>query len=157
MAPLLEEVLYRNGLLRSYTMLYPNYTNLSSLSTNRLGFGAHVRRLPRAIFDRKLPDVNASEVVGTGLLDLLEEEVIVKRGEERRLEVFGCTDTMRCHCCVSDSRLCSVVFYFCNRLNTHFQTIRDQGHSSDETMQVWYMSTNMSIESNWGNNEPESY
>ncbi|KAN0130912.1 hypothetical protein V8E53_011290 [Lactarius tabidus] len=96
--------------------------NFSSLSTNRLEPGAHVKRLPRAIFDKKraqfdlpviqLPDVNGSEAVGTGLLDLpgggmpqwdalpvldlhgsiVSEEVIAKRGEERRLEVFGCTD-----------------------------------------------------------------
>jgi hypothetical protein len=108
--------------LRGYTMLYPNYANFSSLSTNRLEPGAHVKRLPRAIFDKKraqfdlpiiqLPDVNGSEAVGTGLLDLpgggmpqwdalpvldlhgsiVSEEVIAKRGEERRLEVFGCTD-----------------------------------------------------------------
>ena len=113
--------------LRGYTMLYPNYANFSSLSTNRLEPGAHVKRLPRAIFDKKraqfdlpiirLPDVNGSEVVITGLLDLPEgrmppwdalpvldlhgsivsEEVIMKRGEERRLEVFDCTDPPRKH------------------------------------------------------------
>jgi hypothetical protein len=111
--------------LRGYTMLYPNYANFSSLSTNHLEPGAHVKRLPRAIFDKKraqfdlpiiqLPDVNATEDIRTGLLDLPEgrmpswdalpvldlhgsivsEEVIVKRGEERRLEVFGCTDPPR--------------------------------------------------------------
>ncbi|KAH9040431.1 hypothetical protein EDB85DRAFT_2173332 [Lactarius pseudohatsudake] len=113
--------------LRGYTMLYPNYANFSSLSTNRLEPGAHVKRLPRAIFDKKraqfdlpiiqLPDVNSSDVIGTGLLDLPEggmppwgalpvldlhgsivsEGVIVKRGEERRLEIFGCTDPARKH------------------------------------------------------------
>ena len=113
--------------LRGYTMLYPNYANFSSLSTNHLEPGAHVKRLPRVIFDKKraqfdlpiiqLPDVNATEDIRTGLLDLPEgrmppwdalpvldlhgsivsEEVIVKRGEERRLEVFGCTDPLRRH------------------------------------------------------------
>ena len=103
-------------------MLYPNYANFSSLSTNHLEPGAHVKRQPRAVFDMKrgmfdlplmpLPDVNASEVLGTGLLDLPEsvmpvwdtlpmldlhgsvvsEELIVDRGKARRPEVFGCTD-----------------------------------------------------------------
>lgn len=107
--------------LRGYTMLYPNYANFSSLSTNHLEPGAHVKRLPRAVFDKKrvqfdlplmpLPDSNASEVLGTGLLDLPEnempawdalpvfdlhgsvvsEELIVDRGQARRPEVFGCT------------------------------------------------------------------
>ena len=108
--------------LRGYMMLYPNYANFSSLSTNHLEPGAHVKRRPRAVFDKKrgmfdlplmsLPDVNASEVLGTGLLDLPESvmpvwdalpvldlhgsvvsaELIVDRGKARRPEVFGCTD-----------------------------------------------------------------
>jgi hypothetical protein len=108
--------------LRGYTMLYPNYANFSSLSTNRLEPGAHVKRLPRAIFDKKralfdlplmpLPNVNGSEVPGTGLLDLPEsgmpawdalpvldlhgsvvsEELITNRGRARRPGVFGCTN-----------------------------------------------------------------
>ncbi len=108
--------------LRGYTMLYPNYANFSSLSTNHLEPGAHVKRRPRAVFDKKrglfdlplmsLPDVNASVVPRTGLLDLPEngmpawdalpvldlhgsvvsEKLIVDRGRARRPEVFGCTD-----------------------------------------------------------------
>ncbi|KAI0285783.1 hypothetical protein BGY98DRAFT_1130146 [Russula aff. rugulosa BPL654] len=108
--------------LRGYTMLYPNYANFSSLSTNRLEPGAHVKRLPRAIFDKKraqfdvpimaLPNLNDSEIPSTGLLDLPEsgmpawdalpvldlhgsvvsEGLIVDRGRARRPEVFGCTD-----------------------------------------------------------------
>jgi hypothetical protein len=73
--------------LRGYTMLYPNYANFSSLSTNHLEPGAHVKRQPRAIFDKKralfdlplitLPDVNASSdfLPRTGLLDLPENEM----------------------------------------------------------------------------------
>jgi hypothetical protein len=108
--------------LRGYTMLYPNYANFSSLSTNRLEPGAHVKRLPRAIFDKKraqfdvpimpLPNMNESEILSTGLLDLPEsgmpawdalpvldlhgsvvsEGLIVDRGRARRPDVFGCTD-----------------------------------------------------------------
>ncbi|KAI0305843.1 hypothetical protein B0F90DRAFT_1693909 [Multifurca ochricompacta] len=71
--------------LRGYTMLYPNYANFSSLSTNHLEPGAHVKRLPRAVFDKKraqfdlplmrLPDANASESLTTGLLDLPKREM----------------------------------------------------------------------------------
>jgi hypothetical protein len=108
--------------LRGYTMLYPNYANFSSLSTNHLEPGAHVKRRPRAVFDKRrglfdlplmaLPDVNASEIPRTGLLDLPEsrmpawdalpvldlhgsivsKELIVRRGRTRRSEVFGCSD-----------------------------------------------------------------
>jgi hypothetical protein len=114
--------------LRGYTMLYPNYANFTSLSTNHLEPGAHVKRLPRAVFDKKriqfnlplmpLPDMNnASEVLGTGLLDLpggkmppldalpvldlhgsvVSEDLIVRRGEARRPVVFGCTDPPKFH------------------------------------------------------------
>ena len=71
--------------LRGYAMLYPNYANFSSLSTNRLEPGAHVKRLPRAIFDKKRaqfdvplmqlpsgPSGNVSDALRTGLLDLPE-------------------------------------------------------------------------------------
>jgi hypothetical protein len=108
--------------LRGYTMLYPNYDNFTSLSTNRLEPGAHVKWQPRAIFDKKralfdvplmrLPSENVSEVLRTGLLDLPEnrmpawdalpvldlhgsvvsEGLIVDRGQVRRPEVFGCVD-----------------------------------------------------------------
>lgn len=111
--------------LRGYTMLYPNYANFSSLSTNRLEPGAHVKRLPRAIFDKKraqfdvplmrLPSENVSEAVWTGLLDLpdngmpawdalpvldlhglvVSEGLIIDRGQVRRPEVFGCADPPR--------------------------------------------------------------
>jgi hypothetical protein len=108
--------------LRGYIMLYPNYANFSSLSTNHLEPGAHVKRLPRAVFDKKrtqfdlplmpLPDMNASEVLATGLLDLpgggmppwdtlpvldlhgsiASEDLIIRRGEAHRPVVLGCTD-----------------------------------------------------------------
>ncbi|KAI9459029.1 hypothetical protein F5148DRAFT_983589 [Russula earlei] len=69
--------------LRGYTMLYPNYANFSSLSTNHLEPGAHVKRLPRDVFEKKraqfdlplmpLPDIDASGyALETGLLDLPE-------------------------------------------------------------------------------------
>jgi len=69
--------------LRGYTMLYPNYANFSSLSTNHLEPGAHNKRRPRAVFEKKrvqfnlplmsLPDANASrDILRTGLLDLPE-------------------------------------------------------------------------------------
>jgi hypothetical protein len=73
--------------LRGYIMLYPNYANFSSLSTNHLEPGAHVKRRPRAVFEKKrglfdlplipLPDANASSEVlpRTGLLDLPENEM----------------------------------------------------------------------------------
>ena len=113
--------------LRGYTMLYPNYGNFSSLSTNRLEPGAHVKRLPRAVFDKKraqfdlplmpLPDANISEVLGTGLLDLpaggmppwdglpvldlhgsvVSEDLVIRRGEARRPVVFGCSDPPKPH------------------------------------------------------------
>jgi len=108
--------------MRGYTMLYPNYANFSSLSTNHLEPGAHVKRLPRAISEKKraqfdlplmpLPNMNESDILSTGLLDLPEsgmpawdalpvldlhgliasEKLIVDRGQARRPEVFGCTD-----------------------------------------------------------------
>lgn len=113
--------------LRGYTMLYPNYGNFSSLSTNRLEPGAHVKRLPRAVFDKKraqfdlplmpLPDANISKVLGTGLLDLpaggmpswddlpvldlhgsvVSEDLIIRRGEARRPVVFGCRGPPKPH------------------------------------------------------------
>ncbi len=68
--------------MRGYTMLYPNYANFSSLSTNHLEPGAHVKRLPRAISEKKraqfdlplmpLPNMNESGILSTGLLDLPE-------------------------------------------------------------------------------------
>jgi hypothetical protein len=73
--------------LRGYIMLYPNYANFSSLSTNHLEPGAHVKRRPRAVFEKKrglfdlplipLPDANASSeaLPRTGLLDLPENEM----------------------------------------------------------------------------------
>ncbi|THH08074.1 hypothetical protein EW146_g9108 [Bondarzewia mesenterica] len=66
--------------LRGYVMLYPNYADFFSLSTNHLEIGSHVKRMPRAVYDKKrslfelplmlLPDSNSSVSLQTGLLDL---------------------------------------------------------------------------------------
>lgn len=67
--------------LRGYVMLYPNYDNFLSLSTNHLEIGSHVKEEPRSIYDQKkalftLPLMVASSaedsngVVKTGLLKM---------------------------------------------------------------------------------------
>ena len=73
--------------LRGYVMLYPNYDDFVSLSTNHLEIGSHVKDHPRNIYEQKkalftlplmmLPEdsVNAEETQATGLLDLPEEEL----------------------------------------------------------------------------------
>ncbi|KAI0048105.1 hypothetical protein FA95DRAFT_1518032 [Auriscalpium vulgare] len=113
--------------LRGYLMLYPNYVGFASLSTNHLEAGAHVRRQPRDIFDKKkalfslpllrLPDENASRVLDTGLLDLPEgrmplwaalpvldlhgrltsEEEIRRQGELQRGALLQCEGSAGLH------------------------------------------------------------
>lgn len=73
--------------LRGYVMLYPNYDDFLSLSTNHLEVGSHVKDSPRNIYNRKkalftvpllqLPaiDDSAKDTLSTGLLDLPEEQL----------------------------------------------------------------------------------
>jgi len=72
--------------LRGYVMLYPNYDNFVSLSTNHLEVGSHVKDQPQNIYEQKKrlftlplmlpPDVDiAGSSVETGLLDLPEERL----------------------------------------------------------------------------------
>lgn len=68
--------------LRGYVMLYPNYDNFLSLSTNHLEIGSHVKEQPRSIYDKKkalftLPlmvpsssTLDSGEMVTTGLLKM---------------------------------------------------------------------------------------
>ncbi|KAF8552243.1 hypothetical protein OG21DRAFT_1374599, partial [Imleria badia] len=106
--------------LRGYVMLYPNYDDFASLSTNHLEVGSHVRDEPGEVYERKkhlfsLPLMRlagAGADVGHGprlldlpggalpewerlpVLDLLGEvssmEAIQKRGDERRAELGVC-------------------------------------------------------------------
>ncbi|KAK7686241.1 hypothetical protein QCA50_010461 [Cerrena zonata] len=70
--------------LRGYVMLYPNYHDYLSLSTNHLEVGSHVKDMPQEVYHQKqklfllpllqLPE--AGEVgVETGLLDLPDERM----------------------------------------------------------------------------------
>ena len=73
--------------LRGYVMLYPNYDDFVSLSTNHLELGSHVKAQPKHIFSQKkalftLPLMQLKNVEGTGdntqasgLLDLPEHEL----------------------------------------------------------------------------------
>ncbi|KAH8116272.1 hypothetical protein DFH11DRAFT_1852900 [Phellopilus nigrolimitatus] len=72
--------------LRGYVMLYPNYDDFVSLSTNHLEIGSHVKEQPRSIYDQKkalftlplltLPDpVGSRNALATGLLDLPEDQM----------------------------------------------------------------------------------
>ncbi|KAI5124197.1 hypothetical protein M0805_005048 [Coniferiporia weirii] len=75
--------------LRGYIMLYPNYDDFMSLSTNHLEMGSHVKEQPRGIHDRKkalftLPlmilsnDVaDSDKLLSTGLLNLPGEQLPV--------------------------------------------------------------------------------
>ncbi|OJA19923.1 hypothetical protein AZE42_03770 [Rhizopogon vesiculosus] len=105
--------------LRGYVMLYPNYT---SLSTNHLEVGAHVKDQPEEGYLRKkaffiLPLMslpNASLLYSPCLLDLPEHVLhslsslpvldlmgrlsstseVVERGAHRRAELTGCSDAV---------------------------------------------------------------
>lgn len=73
--------------LRGYAMLYPNYNDFVSLSTNHLEMGSHVKDEPKHIYDRKkqlftlplmtIPEVNEGEIHATGLLDIPDEHLPV--------------------------------------------------------------------------------
>ncbi|THH10740.1 hypothetical protein EW145_g1127 [Phellinidium pouzarii] len=106
--------------LRGYVMLYPNYDDFVSLSTNHLEIGSHVKDQPRSIYDQKramftlplmtLPDGGEGKL-STGLLvlpgeqmpawsdlpvlDLLgalsSEKKLEKLGTDRQKEIIGCT------------------------------------------------------------------
>ncbi|TFY78940.1 hypothetical protein EWM64_g5070 [Hericium alpestre] len=107
--------------LRGYVMLYPNYANFLSLSTNHLEIGSHVKRLPRDIYDKKkalftvplmqLPEDISASLPETGLLDLPESRLpswsslpvldlhgkltidgeVIRRGEEQWSALFNCS------------------------------------------------------------------
>ncbi|KAH9839830.1 uncharacterized protein C8Q71DRAFT_703298 [Rhodofomes roseus] len=106
--------------LRGYVMLYPNYADYVSLSTNHLEVGSHVKDVPIETYMRKkrlfllplmpLPESNQSSA--TGLLELPQgqlpawaelptldllglvarEKTLQERGYERRAELTGCED-----------------------------------------------------------------
>lgn len=106
--------------LRGYVMLYPNYPNFASLSTNHLEAGSHVKDMPTEAHARKkklftvplmsLPAASPKGDTRTGLLELpgsrlptlnelpvldllgiiSDEEILAKRGRERRTELTGC-------------------------------------------------------------------
>lgn len=73
--------------LRGYVMLYPNYDDFVSLSTNHLEIGSHVKEQPRSVYDQKkalftLPlmvppssAVNPDQVMNTGLLNIPKESL----------------------------------------------------------------------------------
>jgi len=101
--------------LRGYVMLYPNYADFISLSTNHLEVGSHVKvrtKEKQELFivplmqltsaplpptpglldlpDKTLPDWNALPVLNlTGSLTTLE--ALVEEGQARRTELTGCT------------------------------------------------------------------
>ncbi|OCB85462.1 hypothetical protein A7U60_g7471 [Sanghuangporus baumii] len=106
--------------LRGYVMLYPNYDDFVSLSTNHLEVGSHVKQQPRSIYEQKkslftlplmVPSDGSDDSQGTGLLDLPEETLpqwsdlpvldfwgtvsgeteVETRGTERQKKLVGCT------------------------------------------------------------------
>ncbi|KAF9820580.1 hypothetical protein IEO21_01283 [Rhodonia placenta] len=104
--------------LRGYVMLYPNYADYVSLSTNHLEVGSHVKDVPSEVYLRKkklflLPLMQLPEdtaFAGTGLLDLPDarlpqwsdlpsldllglsagEDELMERGKVRRAELTDC-------------------------------------------------------------------
>ena len=108
--------------LRGYAMLYPNYPNFTSLSTNHLEVGEHVNDQPEEEYLRKqamfrLPLMllpNASMPYSSGLLELPGDGLpslsslpvldlmgrfsssseLMERGAKRRAELTGCSDTL---------------------------------------------------------------
>ena len=106
--------------LRGYVMLYPNYDDYISLSTNHLELGSHVKQLPKELYERKkelftLPLLQParSAVGSSGLLDLPHERLppwlglpildlvglvtssrqLIARGAQRQQELSGCSTT----------------------------------------------------------------
>ncbi|KAG1728107.1 hypothetical protein EDB19DRAFT_1748162 [Suillus lakei] len=108
--------------LRGYVMLYPNYANFTSLSTNHLEIGSHVKDQPEEEYLRKkalfmlplMPLTNTSVLSSPGLLDLPEQQLpslsslpvldllgrfssasdLLERGTKRRAELTGCSTTV---------------------------------------------------------------
>lgn len=107
--------------LRGYVMLYPNYPDYLSLSTNHLEVGSHVKDMPQEAYHQKqklflLPLLQLPEGLGanleTGLLDLpgdrmpawdqlptldllgllTDEETLKRRGMLRANELLHCGD-----------------------------------------------------------------
>ena len=108
--------------LRGYMMLYPNYDDYKSLSTNHLEIGSHVKVVSRDVYERKkrlfllplleLPSDSQEAGNTTSLLDLpmgrvpswpalpvtdlfgllTTAETLKGRGNARRKELFGCGD-----------------------------------------------------------------
>ncbi|THH32025.1 hypothetical protein EUX98_g2162 [Antrodiella citrinella] len=106
--------------LRGYVMLYPNFRDYVSLSTNHLEVGSHVKDQPPEVYAQKrrlflhplmkLPSVVPDIPTSTGLLDLPDHEMpswdalpvldllglltdqqtLVKRGKQRSEQLFGC-------------------------------------------------------------------
>lgn len=106
--------------LRGYVMLYPNYEDYVSLSTNHLEVGSHVKDLPRDVYLRRkqlfllplmaLPDDSKSFTPPPGLLDLpgqtlpalhqlpilnltgsvTSQNALIGQGEIRRRQLTGC-------------------------------------------------------------------
>jgi hypothetical protein len=101
--------------LRGYVMLYPNYQNFISLSTNHLEVGSHVKERSKEKQDlfrlplMKLPDAHAP--LSSGLLDLPGQtlpvwhwlpvlnltgylttlESLARQGQLRRTDLTGCS------------------------------------------------------------------
>ncbi|KAI0792145.1 hypothetical protein C8Q75DRAFT_622338 [Abortiporus biennis] len=75
--------------LKGYMMLYPNYPRYTSLSTNHLEIGSHVKDVPKAVYEKKrrlfllplmqLPSLDSrtssETLVETGLLNLPNERI----------------------------------------------------------------------------------
>ncbi|KAG2123843.1 hypothetical protein DEU56DRAFT_863702 [Suillus clintonianus] len=108
--------------LRGYVMLYPNYANFTSLSTNHLEIGSHVKDQPEDEYLRKkalfmlplMPLTHASVPSSPSLLDLPEQKLpsllslpvldlmgglssasdLLERGAKRRMELTGCSATV---------------------------------------------------------------
>ncbi|KAH9893474.1 hypothetical protein C8Q73DRAFT_828524 [Cubamyces lactineus] len=108
--------------LRGYVMLYPNYADYVSLSTNHLEIGSHVKDVPEEVYLRKkrlfnlplmqLPAIDTEKAGPTGLLELPDErlpswtslpvldlfgtivdhDTITSRGAERRADLTGCEE-----------------------------------------------------------------
>lgn len=104
--------------LRGYVMLYPNYADYASLSTNHLEVGSHVKEMTPEAYERKkrlyqlllLRPPPVEETVKTGLLDLPDarmpsysdlpvldllgllatEDLLRERGLSRQKKLFHC-------------------------------------------------------------------
>lgn len=107
--------------LRGYIMLYPNYANFVSFSTNHLEVGSHVKDRPNDVYlQRKelfllplmsLSDNSNASTPSPGILDLPNEtlppwhslpilnltgsltllEILIDQGQTRRTQLTGCS------------------------------------------------------------------